>query len=83
MLNNFEITGTKCMQNKNGLPICRIALQRKALLNFYKIPGPNPPGIRDLRQCSDFEVQKGPKEQLKFESVKPEYFNLCVNYRFK
>ncbi len=30
------ITRTKCMQNKNGLKICRIALQRIALLSLQK-----------------------------------------------
>ncbi len=66
----FLITRTKCMQSKNELNICGIALQRIALLKVYKNPGPNPSGIRDLRQCSDFEAQKRVQKQLKFESQK-------------
>ncbi len=37
------------MQNKNGLEICRIALQRIALLKVYKNSGPNRSGVSDLR----------------------------------
>ncbi len=75
----FWITRTKCIQNKNGLKICQIAIQGKTLLNVYKNPGPHPLGIGDLRQCSNFEVQK----RLRFESLKSEYFNFCVNRRSK
>ncbi len=57
----FWITRTKCMQNKNGQKLCRIALHRKALLKGHKNPGPNPSSIRDLRQCLNFEAQRGPK----------------------
>ncbi len=37
------------MQNKNGLEICRIALQGIALLSVYINPGPNRSGISDLK----------------------------------
>ncbi len=37
------------MQNKNGLEICRIALQRKALLKVYKTLGSNRSGVSDLK----------------------------------
>ncbi len=46
---NIGITRTKCMQNKNGLETCRIALQRIVLLKVNKTPGPNRSGISDLR----------------------------------
>ncbi len=54
----FVIIRTKRMQNQNGLKICRIALQRKALPKVYKNLGPNPSGISDLRQYLNFEVQQ-------------------------
>ncbi len=54
----FWITCTKCMQNINGLIICRITPQRTALPIVNKYPGPNRSDISDLRQCSTFEVQK-------------------------
>ncbi len=65
------------MQNKNEIILCWIALQMKVLLTNYKNPGPNPAGIRDLRQGSNVEVQK----QLKIESLKSEYFTFCVTCR--
>ncbi len=43
------------MQNENGLNVCGIALQRIALLKVYKHSGSNPSGIRDLKQCSNFD----------------------------
>ncbi len=54
----FLITRTKCMQNKNGLEICRIALQRIVLLKVYRNPGPNRSGIGDLKVRGP---KKGPK----------------------
>ncbi len=39
-----------------------------ALLKVYENPGPNLTGIRDLRQCSNFKVQKRYLKQLQFES---------------
>ncbi len=45
----FWIPRTQCMQNKTGLEICRIALQRIVLLKVYKKPGPNRSGISDLK----------------------------------
>ncbi len=38
------------MQNKYGLRICQIAPQSKAWPEVYKDPGPNPSGIRDLKE---------------------------------
>ncbi len=61
---NFWITNTKYMLNKNGLKNCRIAVQRKALLGVYKISGPIPSGINDFRQYLSFEVQKSVQKQL-------------------
>ncbi len=60
---SFWITRAKCRQNKNGLNICRIALQRIALLQVQKIHGPTPSGISDFNQCPNFEVQKSGKKQ--------------------
>ncbi len=55
----FSITQIKCKQNKIELKICRVALQRKVLLEVYKNPGPNRPGIGDLKKGP----KKGPKSQ--------------------
>ncbi len=46
------------MQNKHGLEICRIALQRIVLLKVYENPGPNRSGIGDLKFRGP---KKGPK----------------------
>ncbi len=55
----FWLTRTKSMQSKDGLEICRIALQREALLKIYKYHDPNRSGISNLRQFSKLEVQNG------------------------
>ncbi len=46
------------MQNKNGLKICGIILQRIALLKVYKNPGQHRSGISDLKFRGP---KKGPK----------------------
>ncbi len=46
----FWLQRTKCMQNKNELKNCRIALQRKTLLIVDKNVGQNPASLRDLDQ---------------------------------
>ncbi len=71
------------MQNKNGLKVCRIALQRKALLKVYKTPGPNPSGIKDLRQCLNFEGQQKVQKQLTEQhlvSSKPFHKRVTVQF---
>ncbi len=62
------------MQNKNGQKICQIAFERIALLKVHKNPGQNPSGIRDLRQCSNIEVQNRVQKELKFESLKSDAY---------
>ncbi len=42
-------------------------------------PAPNPSGLRDLRLCPNFEVQKRVQKQLEFELLKLNYFNCCAN----
>ncbi len=43
---------------KQQLATNLMAVQRIALLTYYKNPGSHPSGISDLRQCSNFEVKK-------------------------
>ncbi len=57
----FIISRTKDMQNKNGLNISRIALQRNAPRKVDTTSGPHPSDISDLMQCTHFDVQKGSK----------------------
>ncbi len=53
--------------------------QMIAQLKACKHIGPNPSDMGDLRHCSNFWGKKMVRKQLKFESLKFEYFNFCVN----
>ncbi len=50
--------------------MCLLASQNADLLQVNKNHGPNPSGIRDLRQCSKFELQKSVQTSLYFSRDK-------------
>ncbi len=60
---------------QNGLNIYINTPLNKARVKVYGNSGQNPSGIRDFRQCLNFEDRK----QLKFEWLKSNKFNFRVN----